>query len=171
MCYVRLVLRIWSKTLQLEKVGENFSNINKVKLYKNNHYFPSYCKFCFISKNKILFYGLLLFIFWIRYIYIYGGGAKSFKCLGPLKVLIRLWLWKFVVIKSIMWLQNNITGSKYPDVWRTWLKSTQQLAQVKTLHANKHLHRLTWWWELRTNTVKLVMKRLSLSKQALEHSC
>ena len=65
---------------------------------------------------------------------------------------------KFIVIKSIPWLENNITGIKHPDVWRTWLKSTQQLAQVRTLHANKQPNRLTWWWELRTNTFRLLIK-------------
>ena len=42
-----------------EIVGENFSNINKVEVYKNKHDLPSYCKYRFISINKILFYDLL----------------------------------------------------------------------------------------------------------------
>ncbi len=45
------------KDFAIKKVEENFSNINEVEVYKNKHYFPSYCKFCFLSKNKILFYG------------------------------------------------------------------------------------------------------------------
>ena len=85
MCYKRLVLRIWSKTLQFKKVGENFSNINKVEVNKNKHDLPSYCKFCLISINKILFYGLLLFIFWITYIAY--GGTKIFYVLTASKGL------------------------------------------------------------------------------------
>ena len=58
------------KDSTIKKVGENFSNVNKVEVYKNEHNFPSCCKFTLISINKILFYGLLLIIFELH---IYGG--------------------------------------------------------------------------------------------------
>ena len=54
-----------------KKVRENFSNLNKVVLYKNKHYFQSYCKFCFILKNKTLLRFTHVHI--LNYIYIYWG--------------------------------------------------------------------------------------------------
>ena len=62
------------KDFAIKKVGENFFNINKVEVCKNKHDFPSYCKFCLISINRILFYDLLLFKFGLHIC----GGTKIF---------------------------------------------------------------------------------------------
>ena len=51
------------KEFEIKKGRENFSNINKVEVYINRHYFPSYCKFYFILKHNILFCDLKLFLF------------------------------------------------------------------------------------------------------------
>ena len=51
------------KDFATKEVGEDFSNINKVEVYKNKHYFFHLTVSFVHFKHKILFYGLLLFIF------------------------------------------------------------------------------------------------------------